>query len=44
MADPNRFGLNPNHRLKVNLKRSSKIGRLAQTKNILKDISQHVNF
>jgi transcription-repair coupling factor (superfamily II helicase) len=43
-AEPHRFELNPNQRLKVNLQRSSNVGKLVQTKNILKDISQRVNF
>jgi transcription-repair coupling factor (superfamily II helicase) len=44
MAEPHRFELTPNQRLKVNLPRRSKTGKFVQTKNILKDISQHVNF
>jgi len=44
MSEPHRFELSPNQRLKVNLPRPSKTGKFVQTKNILKDISQHVNF
>lgn len=44
MAEPHRFELNPNQRLNVKFQKGSKIGKLVQTKNILKDISQRVKF
>ena len=43
MAAPRRYELKPNQLLKVKLQRNAKGGKLVQTKNILKEIEQHVS-
>jgi transcription-repair coupling factor (superfamily II helicase) len=43
MSEPRRFELTPAGMLKVNLFRRGVGGQLAQTKNILKEVAQHVS-
>jgi transcription-repair coupling factor (superfamily II helicase) len=42
MSEPRRYELKPNQLLKVKLQKSAKVGKLMQTKNILKEIAQRV--
>jgi transcription-repair coupling factor (superfamily II helicase) len=43
VSEPRKFRFTPEHVLKVKLAALEKNGRLAQVKNILKEIAQHVN-
>ena len=43
VSEPRKFTFTPEHVLKVKLAALEKNGRLAQVKNILKEIAQHVN-
>jgi len=43
VSDPRKFSFTPEHVLKVKLAELENNGRMAQVKNILKEIAQHVN-